>query len=325
MARILVIQPLPGIGDMVWHLPFLHALACSAAEPVHVLCKPCSAAPQLLKHDPAIADIHFIHRPGQHAGFRGLIRLARQIRQINPEQIWLLHDSTRYLLAARLAGVRTVYSYTAKSLGRQLSSQPHYPQPRTHHPFDKAMALLQAHQIKVADTQPRLLIPETLKTTLTERYQAYPRPWLCVGLGASESYKQWGAERFSALLDLFEKATGGTVFLLGARTETNLAAHIHQAKPQQRLVLLNQPLDEVAALIAISHLFVGNDTGVLNMAGAMDVRCIGLFAASPPLHFFPKLIACTPIDGRIEKRDPDVMQKITASQVWAILAPLCQP
>ena len=30
-GRTLIVQPLPGIGDMVWHLPHIHAIAATTA------------------------------------------------------------------------------------------------------------------------------------------------------------------------------------------------------------------------------------------------------------------------------------------------------
>ncbi|HNW77889.1 MAG TPA: hypothetical protein PKH28_03180, partial [Candidatus Competibacteraceae bacterium] len=59
----LVVQPLPGIGDMVWHLPHLHAIAATARDGrVDVLTKPRSQADRLLGADPAIGRILWLDR-----------------------------------------------------------------------------------------------------------------------------------------------------------------------------------------------------------------------------------------------------------------------
>src|SRR6476469_5416402 len=51
-----VIQPLPGIGDMVWHLPHIRAIAAHAGQPVTLMTKPRTLADQLLAHEPSIAQ-----------------------------------------------------------------------------------------------------------------------------------------------------------------------------------------------------------------------------------------------------------------------------
>ena len=48
---VAVVQPLPGIGDMVWHLPHLRAIAAHAGAPVTLIAKPRSLADQLLTGD----------------------------------------------------------------------------------------------------------------------------------------------------------------------------------------------------------------------------------------------------------------------------------
>jgi len=47
--RTLIVQPLPGIGDMIWHLPHIHAIAATSIEgQVDLLTKPRSQADRLL-------------------------------------------------------------------------------------------------------------------------------------------------------------------------------------------------------------------------------------------------------------------------------------
>ena len=53
-GRTLIVQPLPGIGDMVWHLPHIHAIAATTVDgKVDLLTKPRSQADRLLGVDAA--------------------------------------------------------------------------------------------------------------------------------------------------------------------------------------------------------------------------------------------------------------------------------
>ncbi|MCP5307560.1 MAG: glycosyl transferase family 1, partial [Chromatiaceae bacterium] len=66
----LIVQPLPGIGDMVWHLPHIHAIAATTiAGKVDILTKPRSQADRLLRADPQVGQILWLEREsGRHAG-----------------------------------------------------------------------------------------------------------------------------------------------------------------------------------------------------------------------------------------------------------------
>lgn len=285
--RELVIQPLPGIGDMVWHLPHIHAIA--AANPdrrVDVLTKQRSRADRLLAADPAVAEVIWLERGGgRHAGIGGLLRLARELRARHYQRAWILHGSARYALAAWLAGIpeRIGYGFGAQNCLVRRATRLADAQ-RTAHPIDKATALLARVGLPLLELEPRLVLDGSQRARMTARYAACPRPWFALGIGSSEPAKQWGADKFAALARQLA-ARGGCCFLIGGPDETELAGAIVERGGAERvLAVTDQPIDAVAALLSLCDRYVGNDTGVLNLAAAVGVRCVGIFGASMPLR-----------------------------------------
>ena len=122
--RTLIVQPLPGIGDMVWHLPHIHAIAATTTrERVDILTKPRSQADRLLCADPSVGRILWVEREaGRHAGLRGLLRLAALLRQGQYQRAWFLHGSARYVLAALLAGIPERIGYPLLYAMRRIPS-----------------------------------------------------------------------------------------------------------------------------------------------------------------------------------------------------------
>ena len=47
-------------------------------------------------------------------------------------------------------------------------------------------------------------------------------------------------------------------------------------------------MDQTLALLSLADLFVGIDSGVLHMAGAVDTPCVGIFGPTDPLCFLPR-------------------------------------
>lgn len=293
--RELVIQPLPGIGDMVWHLPHIHAIA--AANPdgkVDVLTKRRSLADRLLLADPAVAEVLWLERDARHAGIGGLLGLARELRVRGYRRAWILHGSARYALAAWLAGIpeRIGYGFGAqKHFVRRAYRLP--AAQRAVHPIDKANALLQRAGVVLTETEPRLVVEAVQRAQIGQHYIASPRPWFALGIGSSEPAKQWGADKFAALARaLLDR--GGTCFLVGGPGETELAERIAQqteASAERLVRAIGLPIDAVAALLACCDRYVGNDTGVLNLAAAVGVNSVGIFGASMPLRH-SRFIAC---------------------------------
>src|SRR5215470_17830752 len=78
-----VIQVKPGIGDVIWHLPFVRAIAATApGGRVTFFAPPTSAAKDLLAAEPRVAGTVYFHHAGSELQ-RGLnlVRLVALLRR----------------------------------------------------------------------------------------------------------------------------------------------------------------------------------------------------------------------------------------------------
>lgn len=292
MSKTLVIQPLPGIGDMVWHLPHLKAIAEAAPDGrITLVAKRRSAADQMLADLPWIEEIRWLDRAqgdekaGRHDGALGPMRLATDLKDVEAGTAWILHRSWRYVTAARLAGIVKRISY------RELSNEG-----RDLHQADKATLLLRTHGLEL-DPTPRMEPPASAKAEIRRLYGDQPRPWLALGIGASEAFKRWPEGSFSALARAFTDRTGGTVILMGGEAEKESAERILQNARGSVVLAINRPIGQAAAIAEAADAFLGNDSGMLNLAAATGTATVGLFGGSPPLTLYPNLEALEPEGG----------------------------
>ncbi len=294
---VLVIQPLPGIGDMVWHLP--HLLAIARHEPegrVSVLTKPRSFSDQLLTSLPEVAEVLMVERkPGRHDGIRGFFRLVSELRHKRYRKVWILHDSSRYLVAAWLAGIPRRAGIAGGWQRMLLTDLPAAPVPSTLHTVERADFLLRGLAVEPGRPIPLITPQASAGAAIRARFAEYPRPWFVLGIGSSEAYKQWGASNFSVLANSLLQRQGGSCFLLGGNPEQAMADGICKelGNPGNLVSLIQRPLQEVIALLAEAQLFFGNDTGMLNLSAACGTHSIGLFGhpvsawvanSSPRIH-----------------------------------------
>ena len=320
----LVIQPLPGIGDMVWHLPHIHAIAgISPGESVTVLTKLRSRADQLFAADPRVRDLLWLEREsgGQHAGLGGFVRLVWLLRARRFETVWILHDSTRYALAAWLAGIPQRIGSAVGGAGWLLTEAVMLTaEQRRMHPIDKADLVVRAQHLTLPKTQ--LMVAAAATQRIAERYQGVTAPWVALGIGSSEPYKQWGAQRFGELACALAARYGFTPFLIGGDGERGLGLEIIAAAQQQNVVVkdaLGLSVADTMALLANCRAYVGNDTGFLNVAAALNVPAFGLFGASPPLLHSDTIHCLLPEDGSVPAYGTPYMDKISVPGVMAAL------
>lgn len=108
------------------------------------------------------------------------------------------------------------------------------------------------------------------------------RPIFALGPAANWACKQWPIENFA---ELGQKMTGEGGALAGAailviadEKEREQILPLLQSIPDaNRIELLGRELAVVAACLKHSRLFVGNDSGLMHLAAAMETPTLGLF------------------------------------------------
>lgn len=92
---------------------------------------------------------------------------------------------------------------------------------------------------------------------------------------SSEAMKNWPEYRVKGLVDLINKKLKATVFILN-----DTPIHIEDA-----VGIFSYPIGFVMALISKMDLVVSVDTGVIQVAGALDRPLIGLFGVTAPERY----------------------------------------
>lgn len=287
---VLVYAPDRGIGDLMWHLPTFRAIAAQTPEGRVVLAaRPSSRAAEVLAVEPSISGVVYArHFTGSLKGVREVLDFWRICREVKPRTVWILEKIGRPAQAAWLAGVpeRRGFGLGHKSQEQWLQGPFLSKAMRPDHRLDKLAAFEILHGLKVDSREPDLRLDPKAVAAVKARFGAQgegrPGPWLVMGVGASEPARTWPAERFAAvstaLADLFP-----TVFWLGGPSDASRAKPAIDAQPLtgRDVLACDLPLDQAAALIALSAGFLGNDSGPLNVAASVGRPAVGLMGTSP--------------------------------------------
>ena len=175
-----VIQVKPGIGDVIWHLPFIRAIA--AASPggqVTFFAPPSSGASELLRAEPAVdATLYFAHFGSELQRGVNLIRVVALLRRQRLRSLWILDRTIRPALAAALAGIP---ARIGLGLGPQRLfitnrgiGQDHFHD----HPIDWLRALMVEMKVPLPSTEPDLHLPPAVLITVGDKFVDCTRPWI---------------------------------------------------------------------------------------------------------------------------------------------------
>ena len=100
--------------------------------------------------------------------------------------------------------------------------------------------------------------------------------------GSGDPRKNWDWRRFRKVCQALARDEGAAVLLLSGPDEHDLCLKIG-AKLPGRVVVVQEPLRLVAALLEQCALVVCNDSGVMHLAAAVGTPVVGLFNASVSL------------------------------------------
>jgi lipopolysaccharide heptosyltransferase II len=318
--KVAVIQVKRGIGDVIWHLPFIHAIAAVApGRQVTFLAPPSSCAEQLLAADPSVAEtIYFEHDGSEFRRALNMVKLAALLRWQGFGQVWVLDRTLRPALAAKLAGI-------PKRIGLGLGAQrlfitnPGIDRSHFHdQPVDWLKALMAAMNVPLATTEPELrLAPQTL-AAIGETFAGARRPWIALGLGASHPDKDWPDTHWAEFVAALRQRVPGTVFLVGGSMNSARADRfIAQSAGAPTINACSLALPEAAALLRLADLFVGPSSAPLNLAVAGGTEAFGLFGSTPVLAYSKHIHAIVPPGGMT----PDGMQRLLPARTLEQITP----
>lgn len=118
------------------------------------------------------------------------------------------------------------------------------------------------------------------------------RPYVLYFAGASLPDKCWPAERFTELLrHMARRHPAYDHLVLEGRaaweSAERLVAPLSELANVKRIA--SNELDQTIALVKGARLLIANDTGIRNLAIAAGIATVGIFFATPPFRYWPRL------------------------------------
>lgn len=329
-SRWLFVNPY-GVGDVLCSLPLVDAVR--AAHPAAMLGYVCNRRTESMVHGyPGIHDTIVFEKDEYRALWRhskrrwvaAVVALARQLRRGRWEVA--IDLSLNWEFGAALAALRipTRCGFDYRRRGRFLTHR----RPLAgfdHRPVsDHYLDLLSLVGLP-RPTDPDILLPVSEQVRhdagqwLAQQGVPADVPCLAVIPGGGASWgphaaaKQWPAQAFATLADrlLDTTAPGARLLLIGDGADHPVCEHVASRMRHHAIIL--EPAPSFALLGAVltrCRLVVGNDSGVLHLAVAVDAPSVTIFGPANPVVYGPaparadrhrvaaKSLACRPCYAR---------------------------
>lgn len=276
--NILIVR-LSSMGDIVLTTPLVRAVRKRFPEArIDFVIKREFA--ELMQTNPHLTTVYEYDK---WTGIKGLLALARQLRNNRYDLFVDIHKNFRSYLLRFLTRPAQTVTYSKQIVQRTLLVKTGINR------YGKILQIPECYlksmePFGVVDDEKGLELFPTkahrLKVKSIFQQENLSEGDLAIGFGPIASFplKQWPAEKFSELGRQLVWKFDARILLFGGPEETRMIEQIASQIPNAPVVLCGR-LSFLESAVAVQRcaLFVGNDTGMLHIATAMERKVIALF------------------------------------------------
>jgi heptosyltransferase-2 len=223
---------------------------------------------------------------------RGPQRAAGTIRNDEFDVGVILPPSFSSALIFKLAGVKGRIGYAGDKRSILLTRAIKYPEEKMHraqqylHLFEK----LTGRKASFGNSQLYLSHENIAEgaDVLAARSLSYDDRYIVISPQAVAASRRWGSEKYGRLAARLSKELDCRIVLMGTDSDTEAGEIVRQRFPDGIINLCGKTsLTGAAAIISFGRLFVGNDSGLAHLAGAVNCPLVVLSGPDDPRETSP--------------------------------------
>ncbi|MFH1020122.1 MAG: glycosyltransferase family 9 protein [Pseudomonadota bacterium] len=294
---ILLIQ-LGDIGDVVLTLPCLKALRGNYPQ-ARIVVAVWAKAAELLEDCPWLDQVIAVKKEAKP--FRENLAFQRDffkhLRSLGCDLAIDLRTGTRGAIMALLSGACQRIGFYADDgrlwRNRVFTGLLHRDYAPEQHVVDYLFCLLEAFGITVKDRTPALFVADEklvkMEALLAEEVVETWRLLVAVQPFSLWQYKEWGKEKYIALIRWLIEEHDAAVLVTGSEAERARAEEIVRNCGKRCYNLAGKTsIGLYAALLKKCRLFIGVDSAGLHIAAAVGTPTVSLFGPSSPASWAPR-------------------------------------
>ncbi len=274
------------LGDVLMALSAIRAL-CRAqpTTPLTILCKPSLVSMWSLFPEP----VGVIAIDG---GLRGSWRTVRRLRAQRWARAVVFPNSFRSALLPFAAGIPVRRGFRGHQRRWLLSETVRRPVSPDGPPLHQSQEYAAVAGVSPPEaTGASLTVPDSLSMQVTAKWGCFlvGRVLVLFPGAAHGPSKRWPAASFAELGRCWRASVGGSVLVAGTAAEYGLCESVARGVGDQAVNLAGKTtLPELAALVSLCSMVVGNDSGGTHLAAALETPVVVVFGLTDPAVTAPR-------------------------------------
>ena len=307
------------LGDLIWQLPYIKAISDHQSQKVDLIVREKTQAKNILKD---LSHINLVNYNNFRKGFFywvDVFKLMIIFFRNKYSHVYILDKVNKPAIAARLCGIKNIIGPGIGNQKKWLTVNKYLTYEDWNLSYsEQSQKMLSLNSIPISDIYPKLEIN-------INRYKEgnidldVKGKKIAFGIDSFEDYKMWYEENFVDLADkLYEKKLFDYIYLICGREKSYLADKIiNLSKKNYFINCSNKNLSGIIFALKSSKFLVGNNSGPINLAAALNIKSFGLIANDPIDELkYSKIQIITPENyDNIRCREREGMKKLTVERV----------
>jgi heptosyltransferase-2 len=316
------------IGDAILTLPAMASIrATYPLAHIAVLAKPWVA--DIYKFFSDVDEI--IIYEDKYDTPAGVFRMANMLKEKNFDAAILLQNAIEAAIIAFVARIPLRAGYNSDARGLLLThSVKRTKEIRKVHQIDYYLEMVKALGCVTVDRQMRLETRINLQDAqnIVQKYIPETNKAI-IGIAPGATYgpaKRWLPDRFAGVADKLSESFPMQGILFGSKADWDVAEKVRAAARTKLINLAGKTnLQEAIYLISQCRLFISNDSGLMHIAGALNIPTVAIFGSTNPITTSPagnktiivhQNVSCSPCIEETCPTDFSCMKLISVEDVF---------
>lgn len=331
MKKICIVYSHSKLGDLIWQLPYIKAISAHHKVKVDLVVRSKTQSKKILCDTNYINNIFYNDFRKSLYYWIEVIKLFLLFKKNNYEFIYFLDKINRPVIAAYFAKIPNRIGLGIDNQKKWLTNKYYLTkEDKIYLDYsDQSKKFLKLNNIAINNLCPNFQISDSTLENTKFRILSSISENICFGVDSLEKFKIWKEENFASLADLFyENKFATNFFLISDPSRPEYPRKIISLS-KNKIFTDCSSLDLLGVIKAIknSKIYIGNNSGPLNLAAALGIKSFGLIAADNSDELKNSNIICiTPKNYNKDDfakdrivRDRSNMDKLSVDRVFSFV------
>lgn len=309
IKKILVTR-MQGMGDVVCFIPTLRELRRNFPDAKITILTGRSSGKDLAEDCPFVDEILF-YDVDKKSGILEKARFIMSLRQKKFDLIIASSQEVGFALKAFLSGAKYRVGFKEYIINN-VNSRDRFSFLNTisvvageqEHEIEANLKLLEVMNLEIKDSGLDIWIKEEnirYVKEMFERYHLTGKKIVAINTTSNRRVKNWPEDRYVTLLRYLVEKKDLRVILIGGADAIGLNRHISELVGDGLTDLTGKTtIGQLIALLSMCYLFIGNDSGPMNIAAAVGIPVVVLFGPGDRIRFRPYTSRCIVINKDVD-------------------------